>query len=86
MASSNACTISCTRIPRTVSSSVNPDAANASACEFQLSRTTTLEFDVTTIDLQRGPLLLETLFSNEPIERDAHVALARQLLDSVRAR
>jgi hypothetical protein len=45
-----------------------------------------MEFDVSSIDLQRGPLVLETVFSNEPIERDAHVALVSQLLDSVRER
>jgi len=45
-----------------------------------------LEFDVVSIHIRNGPLVLETLFSGEPIEREAHVALAKQLLGSVRER
>jgi hypothetical protein len=45
-----------------------------------------LEFDVLMIDFQRGPLVIETNFSNEPIEREAHLVLVKELLEAVRER
>jgi hypothetical protein len=69
------------------SSYVSLDCEDSKGELFQKRmRSGPMEFDVFSIDLQRGPLVLETVFSNEPIERDAHVALVSQLLDSVRER
>lgn len=45
-----------------------------------------VELDVTLVELQHGPLVLETIFSNEPIERDAHVELVRAALTTLAPR
>jgi hypothetical protein len=44
------------------------------------------ELDVTMVELQDGPLVLETSFNNEPIEREAHVELVRGALAALKAR
>jgi hypothetical protein len=44
------------------------------------------EFEVTSLDLQRGCLVLETVLSVEPMEREAHVELAKAGLAAVRER
>lgn len=44
------------------------------------------EFPAATIDLTRGPLVLETVFSNVPIESAAHRELARAALAAVKPR
>lgn len=44
------------------------------------------ELDVTLVELQHGPLVLETIFSNEPIERDVHVELVRKALATLKPR
>ena len=49
-------------------------------------RNRALEFPFASIDAQRGCLLVETIFSGDPPERDAHIALVRRILDAAEAR
>jgi hypothetical protein len=42
-----------------------------------------LEFDVATIDVRRGRVVVETIFSGEPPAADEHQKLVRELLDAV---
>ena len=44
------------------------------------------EIQVTTVDAQRGVLVLETLLSGEALERDAHLALVLAALGTLQAR
>lgn len=44
------------------------------------------EFEVASLDLQRGMLVLETVLSVAPMEREAHIALAKASLAVVRER
>lgn len=45
-----------------------------------------LAFEVHTVDLQRGRVVVETLFSGEPIAMEEHVQLAVNLLSAVKLR
>jgi len=44
------------------------------------------EITVNSLDLCRGVLVLETLFSGEPLERDAHIALVTQVAAALKER
>ncbi len=56
----------------------------AAVLQQKQMRSGALEFEVWNLDLARGIVVAETIFSGEPIEQDAHVGLAVALLDSVR--
>lgn len=43
-----------------------------------------LAFEVSAMEAARGPLVVETIFSAEPIEDEAHLALVRELFGAVR--
>ena len=45
-----------------------------------------LEFPFASIDAQRGCLLVETIFSGDPPEQKAHLALVKRILDAAKAR
>ena len=64
----------------------SPDDAGAGFLVTKRIAVGTSEFTVTSLDHRRGVLVLETLFSGEPIERDAHLALALQTLGALKRR
>ena len=44
------------------------------------------KFEVASIDLQRGRIVVETVFSVEPLAKAEHIALVKQMLDAVKWR
>lgn len=43
-----------------------------------------LEFEVSGMEAARGPIVVETIFSAEPIEDEAHLALVREIHGAIR--
>jgi hypothetical protein len=74
-----------TGVTRILSSRTTPIAEDGSAGFLVDKRMQSgkLEFDVATIDVRRGRVVVETIFSGEPPAADEHQKLVRELLDAV---
>jgi hypothetical protein len=76
------------RITGSSTSTIESDdaARTAGLLQTKQMKNGALAFEVKSIDLARGKVVVETLFSGEPIETDPHVKLAIELLDAVKMR
>lgn len=73
------------RITGSTTSTIESDEAHGLLQQKQM-KNGALAFEVKSIDLARGKLVVETLFSGEPIETEPHVKLALELLDAIKKR
>jgi hypothetical protein len=76
------------RITGSTTSTIEPADSSGTSGLLQTKqmKNGALAFEVESIDLARGKLVVETVFSGEPIETEPHVKLALQLLDAVKQR